>query len=541
MNERRPTLRTLALGGLAALIVSAGAMLFGPVPAVAFWPDLSLLNGINGDVELQVNGSTAGITATQNDGTPESRGTINFTALGDVVGPGSATDNAIARWDTTTGKLLQDSLIEIDDPGRFMIPESSAPGGAPADFACLYSVDQNGHTVMEFNDSDNIPLRLGRDQHFVAKIAEAGGVTRGQIVYISGALGANELIKLAQADSLDTIVFPGMAIQTGALNDFVEVSFGGKVAGLNTSAFSVGDHVYVSAATPGAMTATRPTGLNFVQSMGTITRDSATVGEILIFTGGAAEADLIGGAGTDNQLALWDGTDHIDALAAGNNGEVLIMVGGVPAYTATALAVTDIDNPSTELNALDGAATGAWVLCYEVSATQADESTLYQYDISASSHAEVVPYSVDGNAGNSLWISRAGKYTYTQTVNLENDVVIGGVAAIAGTLGVSGVTTTAGRVQNYTEITDADYTVLTTDETVLESVIATGRTLTLPASPTAGQTYLLLAHNNVVATITVGRNGSNINSAASDVVMGLNARADLEFINAAIGWIYHER
>jgi hypothetical protein len=34
---------------------------------------------------------------------------------GDVVGPASATDRAIARWDTGTGKLLQDSVVTIAD------------------------------------------------------------------------------------------------------------------------------------------------------------------------------------------------------------------------------------------------------------------------------------------------------------------------------------------------------------------------------------------------------------------------------------------
>lgn len=38
-------------------------------------------------------------------------------AGGDVVGPSSATDNAVARYDTTTGKLIQDSLVLIDDTG----------------------------------------------------------------------------------------------------------------------------------------------------------------------------------------------------------------------------------------------------------------------------------------------------------------------------------------------------------------------------------------------------------------------------------------
>lgn len=36
---------------------------------------------------------------------------------GDVVGPASSTDNAIARWDGTTGKLLQNSLVTISDLG----------------------------------------------------------------------------------------------------------------------------------------------------------------------------------------------------------------------------------------------------------------------------------------------------------------------------------------------------------------------------------------------------------------------------------------
>jgi len=36
---------------------------------------------------------------------------------GDVVGPASATDNAIARFDTTTGKLLQNSVVLVGDTG----------------------------------------------------------------------------------------------------------------------------------------------------------------------------------------------------------------------------------------------------------------------------------------------------------------------------------------------------------------------------------------------------------------------------------------
>jgi len=54
---------------------------------------------------------------------------------GDVVGPGSATDNAAVRFDTTTGKLVQNSVVTIDDTtGLVKINAHSAlsdPGGSP--------------------------------------------------------------------------------------------------------------------------------------------------------------------------------------------------------------------------------------------------------------------------------------------------------------------------------------------------------------------------------------------------------------------------
>lgn len=39
-------------------------------------------------------------------------------AVGDVAGPVSSTDNAIARFDSTTGKLLQNSAATVDDTGN---------------------------------------------------------------------------------------------------------------------------------------------------------------------------------------------------------------------------------------------------------------------------------------------------------------------------------------------------------------------------------------------------------------------------------------
>jgi hypothetical protein len=64
--------------------------------------------------------------------------------LGDVVGPAAATDNALARFDTTTGKLIQSSLVTIDDNGNIDTPGSVRLGSiatptAPSGGVFFYS------------------------------------------------------------------------------------------------------------------------------------------------------------------------------------------------------------------------------------------------------------------------------------------------------------------------------------------------------------------------------------------------------------------
>ena len=61
--------------------------------------------GAAGKVLKVASGGTAVEWATDTGGT------------GDVVGPGSSTDNALARFDTTTGKLLQNSTATLTDAG----------------------------------------------------------------------------------------------------------------------------------------------------------------------------------------------------------------------------------------------------------------------------------------------------------------------------------------------------------------------------------------------------------------------------------------
>ena len=101
---------------------SAATFNFG-IPAGATGAAGSAATIAVGTVSTGAPGSSATVT---NVGS-SSAATFNFsipqgtagTGSGDVTGPGSSTDNAITRFDATTGKLLQNSTITLSDTGTF--------------------------------------------------------------------------------------------------------------------------------------------------------------------------------------------------------------------------------------------------------------------------------------------------------------------------------------------------------------------------------------------------------------------------------------
>lgn len=52
----------------------------------------------------------------------------DLTGIGDVLGPASSTDNAIVRFDSTTGKLVQNSGVLVDDSANLVLPKTSGVG-----------------------------------------------------------------------------------------------------------------------------------------------------------------------------------------------------------------------------------------------------------------------------------------------------------------------------------------------------------------------------------------------------------------------------
>lgn len=111
---------TLVLAAIAALVLLGAPVAFAqsgaPSRRVIAGGSLPLRCTSGGTIKdwFYKSGSSAGLyicTATNSWAGPVGA------ASGDVVGPASSTDNAIARFDLATGKLLQNSTVTIADTG----------------------------------------------------------------------------------------------------------------------------------------------------------------------------------------------------------------------------------------------------------------------------------------------------------------------------------------------------------------------------------------------------------------------------------------
>ncbi len=180
-------------------------------------------------------------------------------------------------------------------------------------------------------DANTVPISDGAGAISMAlanclikgKKGSSGTISAGEVVYPSGwNVGGWHEFELAKADSASTMPAIGIAIESFTNTTFGHVKVIGQLTGLDTQTpdFNVGDDLYVSAATAGALTKTAPTGTNLVQKIAQCLRRNISVGVIEIF-----------GAGRENALPnlpqdkIWVGngsgvpteTAHIAIGAAG--------------------------------------------------------------------------------------------------------------------------------------------------------------------------------------------------------------------------------
>ena len=165
--------------------------------------------------------------------------------VGDVVGPASATDNAVARFDTTTGKLIQNSVTLIDDTGNAsgILSQQFSNGSAVTLAAGKMWYDGSTGAWNAGMGGGNITQQIGEELFVYGKASAAITDSPLQIVYHTGTVGASGVITFAPtiAGITDENAIIGVATENIALNGFGRVTSFGVVRGITTNGTAFGE------------------------------------------------------------------------------------------------------------------------------------------------------------------------------------------------------------------------------------------------------------------------------------------------------------
>ena len=301
---------------------------------------LTLVAGTN--ITLTTDAATDTITITASGGG----------GSGDVVGPASSTDNAFARFDSTTGKLLQNSTATLDDVGlasvdgvQFSTTPTSTVGQAKAVWDATDS-------CLSIGLNASVNALVGTDSHVRVYNESASTMTVMQVVRQSGSSGTRLSVELALANTdSNSATTIGVVAQTIASHAQGFIQTAGLLQGVNTNAFNEGDTLWLSAATAGLITNVKPTAPNHGVRIGYCIKKAGAAGIILIDILNGFELDelhdvKITGPIVDNSFLTYDTTSAVWINEAPSAARSSIGLGNVTDDAQTKAAIVPNTAPT---------------------------------------------------------------------------------------------------------------------------------------------------------------------------------------------------
>ena len=214
-----------------------------------------------------------------------------------------------ARFDTRlgtkdTGDLTEGSNLYYTD-ARFNTAFSGKSTTDLSEGSNLYYTDARARSAISLSSSNTnelsydsstgvitytSPSTVAASGQIVFDVRNTSGVdiARGDAVYISGHSGSKILVAKADANVASTMPAIGLANSAMSNNSDGSVLIGGEMTSIDTSAFSVGDVLYVSE-TAGELTATRPSAeATKIQNIGKVARSDNQNGIIIVVGSGRA-------------------------------------------------------------------------------------------------------------------------------------------------------------------------------------------------------------------------------------------------------------
>lgn len=207
---------------------------------------------------------------------------------------------ADATWDvpSSTGVPYSGATGDVD-LGEYALAAGQieldvSPTGTPSAGTIYWDATEGLPAVM-LNAS--VTQSVGAELYVRAVNKTGGPIADGTVVYISGAQGNRPTIVAAQANAAATSQIIGVATEAIGNNNEGFVTVAGVVHGFNTSGYTAGNTLYLSATNAGQLTATAPSSPNYVVRVATAL-DSTNNGSILVHTNPALAANTA--LGTDN-------------------------------------------------------------------------------------------------------------------------------------------------------------------------------------------------------------------------------------------------
>ena len=317
---------------------------------------------------------------------------------GDVVGPASATDNALARYDGSSGKLIQNSGITLSDAGALQnvneINFDTTPTSVVGGQGSLFWNSSEG-TLDLVMRGGNTTQHIGEEVFYTARNATGSTINKATPVYASGVTAGSKRIEISPMianGTIDELRFVGLTSEniSNGVNGFV-TEFG-YIRNIDTSGapygqtWATGDIIYVSPTTAGYLTnvlpvapnlkivvaivieadnnfgvlLVRPTAYPQIDNLSNVNIATVTGGDLLVYDGtdsrweNAAQSTITAGKATNlaggsaGQVPYQSATDTTLFTSTGTTGQVLTSNGSsAPSWTTPTAYATVTDDTTT--------------------------------------------------------------------------------------------------------------------------------------------------------------------------------------------------
>ena len=149
--------------------------------------------------------------------------------------------------------------------------------------------DSNNHELVYNSELSTVVNSVGRSLLVRAKNTDSVTLTKGMAVRVGTPQGTNKTFVRALSVNIPLTGAAGNQIigivnSDIAVNDFGYATTFGEITGLNTNTFIEGDQVYVSSATSGSLTGSRPTAPFEIIPIGICLSQHQTQGKIFVKT-----------------------------------------------------------------------------------------------------------------------------------------------------------------------------------------------------------------------------------------------------------------